>query len=698
MPGNIARTDPLRPRVRLGTPNRSVVAQKSVADAFDASSIRGNAVSTLPPVEGQTLIQRSGQYVPESPQLGAVFTHGILDDAQSSHTILCDVSGNIRFAIDHIFPQDGYQSYAALKQDTGGSSVEAGLIISYGDINPVPVNKLVFVRGTSNTSSASGVSGMTIDYSYAGTSSGAITVDGLLVDMRQSNSVAGVQNTYGGHFLAAHHGLALAGNLLAGIKVEVLDNVGDGSLSNLTGIEVVLSGKPSTAARWLRFRTPSPSTFNSTVPLAVGLDIDNLGGATALSSAALTTAIRIAGQRVNTTGTVKGIEIAAALTGATRYGIHQLGTSDFNVFAGPTLIGADATAAAGTALELRGGALRMAASTNNYIQDSAGLRHITFASDSNAAAVTTSLAGDLRINGNEISGSGGASRISFDAATYAVLTSFGNASPDPAAVAIFGAPGTLGSVPLAAFFVNITDTSVGLFMGASEAGGMFGVAEYNGAGAISDAYGAVIGVTPSGSGVVTNLSGAIIAANVSTIATSAPTNWRSLWAKAAVNAWSTATRPVTSYGLDVENQGRAVGTGTAAQQVTTIIGVNVQGQRASTTNIGIRIMSSLTTTTATVDATGLLIQAMGTATTKYGIRQQGTGDFNVFAGRSIIGVDAPPPNVSAVLELQTTTGALLLSRMTTTQRDALTAVNGMGIYNSTTAQMEKYQAGAWVAW
>jgi len=38
---------------------------------------------------------------------------------------------------------------------------------------------------------------------------------------------------------------------------------------------------------------------------------------------------------------------------------------------------------------------------------------------------------------------------------------------------------------------------------------------------------------------------------------------------------------------------------------------------------------------------------------------------------------------------------LELPSLTTTERDALTAVNGMMIYNETTGQVEAYQAGAW---
>jgi hypothetical protein len=61
-----------------------------------------------------------------------------------------------------------------------------------------------------------------------------------------------------------------------------------------------------------------------------------------------------------------------------------------------------------------------------------------------------------------------------------------------------------------------------------------------------------------------------------------------------------------------------------------------------------------------------------------------------------VGLGATAPATSAIVELSSTTGALLLTRMTTTQRNALTAVNGMVIYNTTTGVVEAYEGGAWV--
>jgi len=40
---------------------------------------------------------------------------------------------------------------------------------------------------------------------------------------------------------------------------------------------------------------------------------------------------------------------------------------------------------------------------------------------------------------------------------------------------------------------------------------------------------------------------------------------------------------------------------------------------------------------------------------------------------------------------------LLIPRLTTVQRDAITAVNGMRIYNVTDDQFEWFEGGAWTA-
>ncbi|MEE8597906.1 MAG: hypothetical protein V3S69_00010, partial [Dehalococcoidales bacterium] len=64
-------------------------------------------------------------------------------------------------------------------------------------------------------------------------------------------------------------------------------------------------------------------------------------------------------------------------------------------------------------------------------------------------------------------------------------------------------------------------------------------------------------------------------------------------------------------------------------------------------------------------------------------------------GQIIIGTGTPA--TSAVLELASTDKALLLTRLTTTQRDTLTTVNGMIIYNSTLNKIQVRENGVWIS-
>ena len=47
------------------------------------------------------------------------------------------------------------------------------------------------------------------------------------------------------------------------------------------------------------------------------------------------------------------------------------------------------------------------------------------------------------------------------------------------------------------------------------------------------------------------------------------------------------------------------------------------------------------------------------------------------------------------LKMKGTTGALVLHSLTTVERDALTAANGMIVYNTTDSKVQIYQGGAW---
>lgn len=92
---------------------------------------------------------------------------------------------------------------------------------------------------------------------------------------------------------------------------------------------------------------------------------------------------------------------------------------------------------------------------------------------------------------------------------------------------------------------------------------------------------------------------------------------------------------------------------------------------------------------------GIDINALTLATTNLSIRSAGSTTQMRHAGPGVFGANAAPTNASVGLEVQSTTLAFLLPRMTTTQRDALTAVDGMMIYNTTTATVQARVAGVW---
>lgn len=87
--------------------------------------------------------------------------------------------------------------------------------------------------------------------------------------------------------------------------------------------------------------------------------------------------------------------------------------------------------------------------------------------------------------------------------------------------------------------------------------------------------------------------------------------------------------------------------------------------------------------------------AVGTTTTALSLRSAGSGVEMRHAGSAVFGANAAPNNASTGLELSSTTKAFLPSRMTKAQRDALTGVNGMIVYNSTVDLHGVYQGGRW---
>ena len=86
-------------------------------------------------------------------------------------------------------------------------------------------------------------------------------------------------------------------------------------------------------------------------------------------------------------------------------------------------------------------------------------------------------------------------------------------------------------------------------------------------------------------------------------------------------------------------------------------------------------------------------------TVTHGFYEQ-PGAHNYFAGNLLIGgtplSDDTVTNASVALEIKSTSKAFVQSRMTSTERDALTPINGMQIYNTTTDKFQGYTAGVWV--
>jgi hypothetical protein len=65
----------------------------------------------------------------------------------------------------------------------------------------------------------------------------------------------------------------------------------------------------------------------------------------------------------------------------------------------------------------------------------------------------------------------------------------------------------------------------------------------------------------------------------------------------------------------------------------------------------------------------------------------------------VVGADGfnfPAP-ASTIFEIRSTTGAFLLPRLTTTQKNALTKTNGMMVFDTNTGKVEVVSGGAWVA-
>jgi hypothetical protein len=95
-------------------------------------------------------------------------------------------------------------------------------------------------------------------------------------------------------------------------------------------------------------------------------------------------------------------------------------------------------------------------------------------------------------------------------------------------------------------------------------------------------------------------------------------------------------------------------------------------------------------------ATGAAGSANINGTTNYVVKFTSAtdgGNSRIYDNGTNVAIGTASPNASAALEINSTTGAFLLPRMSTAQRDILTPALGMMILNTTTSTIQGYQLG-----
>lgn len=80
----------------------------------------------------------------------------------------------------------------------------------------------------------------------------------------------------------------------------------------------------------------------------------------------------------------------------------------------------------------------------------------------------------------------------------------------------------------------------------------------------------------------------------------------------------------------------------------------------------------------------------------WGLYSKPSTAHNWIAGDLVVGPSDLPTNASVGIEINSTTKAMLVSRLTSTEEGALTPLDGMVIYNTTTNKFRGYENGAWV--
>jgi len=101
-----------------------------------------------------------------------------------------------------------------------------------------------------------------------------------------------------------------------------------------------------------------------------------------------------------------------------------------------------------------------------------------------------------------------------------------------------------------------------------------------------------------------------------------------------------------------------------------------------------------------INPNGIFITSFGGTNTKnFSVSNNADGEYFTVtsdAGEGRIGINAEVPDLSAALEIESTTMGFLQTRMTTTQRNAIsTPPEGLQVYNLTTSKMNFYNGSTW---
>jgi len=105
---------------------------------------------------------------------------------------------------------------------------------------------------------------------------------------------------------------------------------------------------------------------------------------------------------------------------------------------------------------------------------------------------------------------------------------------------------------------------------------------------------------------------------------------------------------------------------------------------------------------ATSSTQGTFLSGVGTGSSTYSLICTNSGASTTTAALAVrddskVGIGTNSVDPGATLEVDGTTGGILLPRLTTTQRDNLSSfTNGLVIYNSSTNKFQGYANGAWV--